>query len=174
VSWLKDGNHFDPATDGKDVMVRGFEINSFQPEDAGLYEAHVKLQTKKSKERCNATVIVEMVEGSATVRIKNRKELTKDQESGKSFWIICDLKVIDIDLPDQSDPNNVDWYKITPGQAPVKLSEDSHGQTFGFNKNKGTYRLYFKSPTESDSGTYRCRFNKYGIETSTDVTLKVF
>ena len=61
VSWLKDGNHFDPATDGKDVMVRGFEINSFQPEDAGLYEAHVKFQTKKSKERCNATVIVEMV-----------------------------------------------------------------------------------------------------------------
>ena len=76
-------------------------------------------------------------EGSATVRIKNRKELTKDQESGKSFWIICDLTVIDINLPDQSDPNNVDWYKITPGQAPVKLSEDSHGETFGFNKNKG-------------------------------------
>ena len=38
----------------------------------------------------------------------------------------------------------------------------------------GTYRLRFKNPTESDSGTYRCRFNDYGIETSTDVTLKIF
>ena len=67
VSWLKDGTHYDPATDGKDVMVRGFEINSFKPEDAGVYEAQVKLESKDRKERCNATVVVEMIGKLPTV-----------------------------------------------------------------------------------------------------------
>jgi hypothetical protein len=61
VTWLKDGTPYDPATDGKDVMVRGFEINDFHPDDAGVYLAHVKLENKKRKERCNATVVVEMI-----------------------------------------------------------------------------------------------------------------
>ena len=61
VSWLKDGALYDPATDGKEIMVRGFEVNSFQPEDAGIYEAHVKLDSKERKERCNATAVVEMI-----------------------------------------------------------------------------------------------------------------
>ena len=60
IKWLKDGVDYDPATDGKDIMVRGFEINSFKPEDAGVYEAHVKLESKGRKEKCNATIVVEM------------------------------------------------------------------------------------------------------------------
>ncbi|KAL5254989.1 hypothetical protein ACHWQZ_G014437 [Mnemiopsis leidyi] len=174
IKWLKDGTNYDPATDGKDIMVRGFEINAFKPEDAGVYDAHVTLESKERKEKCNATVVVEMIEGSATVRIANRKELSKDKESGQSFWIKCDLKLINIELPDQSDPNNVEWYKMTPGKDPEKLSEETHGEKFEFNKRKGTYRLRFTDPSASDSGTYRCKFNDYGIETSTDVTLKIF
>ena len=88
------------------------------------------------------TVLTEISsEGSATVKIKNRKDLSRDKESGESFWIMCELKVFNIDLPDDSDPNNVDWYKITPGQAPMKLSEDSHGEKFAFNKKKGNFDL---------------------------------
>ena len=58
---MKDGTNYDPATDGKDIMVRGFEINAFKPEDAGVYDAHVTLESKERKEKCNATVVVEMI-----------------------------------------------------------------------------------------------------------------
>ena len=71
------------------------------------------------------------------MKIGNKDDVSKDQPSGKNFWIICDLELINVDVDKPNDPTNVDWYKIVPGQHPIKLTEETHGDQFDFTKKKG-------------------------------------
>ena len=61
IVWTKDGEHYDPVIDGKEVTTRGFQISAFKPEDAGIYEVTMKIETSTRKEKCSATTVVEMI-----------------------------------------------------------------------------------------------------------------
>merc|ERR1712003_408803 len=169
ITWLKNNEPWDPQTDGKE-RFNGFTIRNFQSDDAAIYVGNIYIEKSKDENyKCSVTVTLSLKEGSATIDIKDRKGLSSTQKKVKGMAIICDVTLTNVDLENAGDPNNVNWYKVDQETGDDSKIEET--DSIKINKNRGTYRLWFVSPQPEDSGTYKCKFNKEGVEASTDVSV---
>lgn len=167
IQWTKNGENWNPKSDGK-AKFNGFTIRKFDAEDAGVYVGSIFIDMNDEQYKCEVEVNIELIEGSVTLSIANAKQLSRKQKSGQPLSIKCDADIQNLKLDDPKSEDNVNWYRVTD-DGDVLLDDDDN---YEIAREKGSYTLTLKNPSKEDSGTYRCEFDQFDVDASTEVTIE--
>jgi len=168
ISWTKNGDAWNPKSSGKEKF-NGFTIRNFAAEDAGVYVGSIFIDMNGEQYKCDVEVNIELLEGSVNLSIANMKALSRRQRAGQPLSIRCDADIVNLKLDDPKSENNVNWYRVTD-DGDVLLEDDGN---YEIARQRGSYQLTILNPTRDDSGTYRCEFDQFGVDASTEVTIEV-